>query len=47
MRDVDLISVRSVLALTWYIDELKNEGSPCNNATSSWEEVSSNDVFEY
>jgi len=29
------ITFWSILALTWHIDELKNEGSPCYNAASS------------
>jgi len=36
MRYVHFITLWSVLALTWHIDELKNEGSPCYNAAASW-----------
>jgi len=36
MRHMYFITLWSVLALTWHIDELKNEGSTCYNAAASW-----------
>jgi hypothetical protein len=36
VRYVYLITLGSILALTWYVDELKDEGSPCYNAAASW-----------
>lgn len=47
MWNMDLIVLRSIGALAWDVDELQDEGSSCDDAASSGQEVAPYDVFEY
>ena len=47
VRDRDFMSFGFVLTLTRNVNELENQRPPCDNAASSWKEVSTDNIFKY
>lgn len=46
MRDMDFIAFGQVIAVAWHVDQLKDEGSSCYDATSSRQKVPAYDILK-